>query len=297
MKKPSVLNSTHIRELLLVLVVAGVAVFLYVSLQGESAPRPVYHMSQWNEYAREVDRAREIVKIAPITLSQVYGGIVPHHIPTTIPRLVEFYTSLKKHQDVEKIIVIGPDHTDAGSSPVSVSGAIYYTDFGDMKPIKGLAKDLEDRKVAVIDEAPFPPEHSVGSQILLISRIFPGARVTPIIIRSDVTEGQAEALGKALASYLDDETILIASVDFSHYLTTDQAEPIDKLSGQVLENLDRDALKMIRADSNGSLVAFVEAMLEKKARETALVRVTNTNDYMQNSDFTTGYVTGYWGMK
>jgi len=256
----------------------------------------MYHQSQWNEYAPEIERAVKVEQsVQPLNLEHIYGGVVSHHIPTTIAQLVEFYSRLKRTQSVKNFIVIGPDHTDAGKAPITVSNASFFTAYGEVRPIDGLASKLQDAKLANIDESPFDPEHSVGSQILVISKIFPGAKVTPIILRSDTTKDHAEALGKMLATLMDDETVLIASVDFSHYLPTDQAVPLDQISGEVVRNLDLGALSLVKADSGKSMEVFMDVMNEKKAVDTDNLAILNTNDFMQNSDYTTGYVFGFWG--
>lgn len=257
----------------------------------------VYHTSEWNEYAPEIERSiKSENTINQTDLGHVYGGIVSHHIPMTIPKLVNFYTSLKKTQKVKKFIIIGPDHTNAGKSPITVSNASFFTVYGEMKPIEGLALKLQDLKLANIEEGPFDKEHSIGSQVLIISKIFPEAEVTPIILRSNTTKDQAEALGEMLSTILDEDTVLIASVDFSHYLTTDQAVPMDQVSGDVVRNLDISALPLVKADSSKSMAVFMRVMRNKKANDTGNFDILNTNDLMQNSDYTTGYVFGFWGI-
>ncbi len=255
-----------------------------------------YHQSRWNEFVPEVERAVETEQsVQALKISHVYGGVVSHHIPTTIPRLVTFYSRLKKTQSVKNFIIIGPDHTDAGIAPVTISNVSFFSTYGEMKPIENLAMKLQDAKLVNIDELPFDPEHSIGSQVLIISRIFPEAKITPIILRSDTTKEHAEALGKMLATFLDDETVLIASVDFSHYLSANQAMSIDQISGEVVRDLDLSASSLVKADSGRSMEVFMHAMSEKRAFVTDDFSVVNTNDLMQNSDYTTGYVFGFWG--
>jgi AmmeMemoRadiSam system protein B len=299
MKIPLLSNRFKIKFaalLILFIVLVSFGAFLFFS-KNKKAPT-VYHQSQWNEYFPEVERALAKDKnIQPIVLNHVYGGVVSHHIPTTIPQLVEFYSRLKQTQSVKKIIIIGPDHNGAGKTPVIVSGASFFSSYGELKPIEGLAVKLQNTKLVSIDEPPFEMEHSIGSQMLIIHKIFPDVQVTPIIIRSDTAKEHAEALGKALANFIDEETILIASIDFSHYLSTDQASPLDKISGDIIQNLDGNSLSLIKADSNKTAAVFIEAMNQKQARDTMDVKVLNTNDLMQNSDYTTGYVFGYWGKK
>lgn len=298
MKIQSLLTKTKTKIVLvflLILILFGV-VLSFISAKNNRS-EVIYHQSQWNVYTPEIERAiRAEQLVQPLNLKHVYGGVASHHIPTTIPRLVDFYSRLKHTQSVKNFIVIGPDHTDAGNAPITVSNASFFTDYGEVRPIDGLASKLQDAKLANIEEPPFGSEHSVGSQILIISKIFPGAKVTPIILRSDTTKDHAEALGKMLATVMDDETVLIASVDFSHYLSTDQAMPLDQISGEVVHNLDLEALPLVTADSGKSIEVFMEAMNGKKAVDTDDLTILNTNDLMQNSDYTTGYVFGFWGI-
>ncbi len=298
MKIQSLLSSTKIKIFAFLLVVVLFVVIFGLASTKNNRTQIGYHQSRWNEYAPRIEKAfMDEAGIGPAHLKHVYGIVVSHHIPTTIPKLVEFYNRLKKTQSVKNFIVIGPDHTDSGLAPVTVSNESFFTTFGEVKPIDGLSLKLDGAKLAHIEESPFDPEHSIGSQMLIISKIFPGAKVTPIIIRSDTTKNHAEALGRILAENLDDETVLVASVDFSHYLSTTQAAPIDKISGEIVKNLDLDALSLITADSNKSMTVFIEAMRNKNAYDTNDFVVLNTNDLMQNSDFTTGYVFGFWGIK
>lgn len=280
--------------------VATVAVAVAGFAFGKAKDGPVasaHHASRWDKFASDVSYAAADAKTEPLALARVAGGVAPHDIPTTIPRLVEFYARLKRTQNVRNIVVIGPDHTDAGASPITVSNAPFVTAFGKLEPIEGLPAALERAGAARIDETPFDPEHSVGAHMLVISRIFPETHVTPIILRADVSREQADLLGRTLASSTDDSTVIVASVDFMHYLTTERSLPFDQVSGGVLRNLDIGSLSMVNADSVRTLQAIMRAMLEKGATGTDAFEVMNTNDLAGLRDYTTGYVFGYWGKR
>ncbi len=280
----------------LVLVAIGVGIFAYGAGRGDSSAKLSYHVSLWNDMAPQIERSLiENGPQKPADLERVYGMMLPHHIPATIPRLVRFYSRLKETQEVKNFIVIGPDHNDSGKAPVTVSNASFFTVYGEIEPIPGIPEELSSAGIASIEEAPFDLEHSIGAQVLVISRIFPQARVTPIILRSNVSREHAESLGRAISKYLDEDTVLVSSVDFSHYLGTDQAMPIDERSGAVLEALDLDSVSLVNADSGMSVAVFMRALLEKGATGTDGFEVLNTNDFMQNADYTTGYVFGFWG--
>lgn len=296
MKIQSLLNKYT--KIIFLLIISGVVITFLLLSKDNSKFETVYHNSQWNEFSKDIDKSVKSENlIDPAELKHVYGGVVSHHIPMTIPKLVEFYISLKKTQKVKNFIIIGPDHTNAGKNGITASNASFFTVYGEVKPIDGMAIKLQESGLVSIEESPFDREHSIGSQVLIISKIFPEAKVTPIILRSNTTKVEAEKLGKLLATLLDEDTVLIASVDFSHYLTTDQATPLDKISGEIIRKLDINSLPLMKIDSVKSAIVFMTAMKEKYAIDTSNFDILNTNDLMQNNDYTTGYVFGFWGIK
>src|SRR5512146_539165 len=104
----------HSRSIRLVLaaaglLVAGAAFLSYI--RPHSDPFLGYHLSAWNEYMPDVDRGLAAASSTrKVGLAHVYGGIVSHHIPTTIPKLVQFYLQLKAAEPVRNFIILGPDH-------------------------------------------------------------------------------------------------------------------------------------------------------------------------------------------
>lgn len=298
MKILSLLNKRTARLIYIIFVILIILGTFTILLLKENKTNFIYHQSHWNEFSPEIDRYTKLKQsVSPINLKHIYGIVVSHHIPTTIPQLIETYSRLKKTQSIKNFIVIGPDHNSAGNTTVTVSNSSFFTIYGEVKPIDGLALKLENTKLANIDEKPFDLEHSVGSQILIISKLFPNANVTPIIIRSDIKKEHAKILGNEISKFLDEDTMLVTSVDFSHYLSSDQSYPIDKISGEIIRKLDADSLSLVEVDSIGSASIFIEAMKIKKAFDTENLIVLNTNNFMENSDYTTGYIFGFWGIK
>lgn len=284
-----------------VILLAIVGVGLYFILpQRSKAPNiaEAYHQSQFFKYAPFIESSVEQAKNdTRIDLDKVIGGVVPHHIPTTIPLLAEFYTELKNTRDVKTFIILGPDHVDAGRGDISVSRGHFVTPFTALEPDLAIIEKIEKSGFAVNDEKPFDREHSIDSQLLLISKLFPDAKIVPLILRSSITNETARVFGKFLASVADENTFVVSSVDFSHYLSERQARPIDYLSANVLGAMDSKSASLLEADSAQSLVALMSFLETKGANQNVNLNVFNTRDFNSNNDYTTGYVKGFWGIK
>lgn len=281
------------------LVLLGVGLyFILPHRQGSPEIVQAYHQSQFFKYSEFIENSiREADGDAKIDLNKIMGGLVPHHIPTTIPLLAEFYTKLKNARDVKTFVILAPDHVDAGRGNISVSKADFVMPFGTLRPNLAMIEQLETSGFVVQDEAPFDREHSIDSQLLLISKLFPDAQIVPLIFRSSITNEEARTFGKVLAGIVDENTFVVSSVDFSHYLSEKQARPIDYLSANVLGAIDSKSTELIEADSEQALVALMSFLEIKGANHHVDLQVFNTRDFNSNNDYTTGYVTGFWGIK
>ena len=290
-------NGVYIAVALLVSVGVGLY-FILPYKKGSPEIVQTYHQSQFFKYSEFIESSvRDADSDAKIDLNKIMGGIVPHHIPTTIPLLAEFYTKLKNARDVKTFVILAPDHVDAGRGNISVSKADFIMPFGALRPNLAMIEQLESSGFIVQDEAPFDSEHSIDSQLLLISKLFPNAQIVPLIFRSSITNEEARAFGKVLVSVVDEETFIVSSVDFSHYLSEKRARPIDYLSSNVLGAIDFKSTDLVKADSEQSLVALMSFLETKGANHHVDLQVFNTRDFNNNNDYTTGYVTGFWGIK
>ena len=257
-----------------------------------------YHRSQFFKYAEFIENSvKEVKSDTKIDLDRVMGGIVPHHIPTTIPLLAEFYAKLKNARDVKTFIILAPDHVDAGRGSISVSKADFVMPFGTLKSDLAIIEQLESSGFVIHDEAPFDREHSIDSQLLLISKLFPEARIVPLIFRSSITNETAKVFGKVLSSIINNDAFIVSSVDFSHHLSEKQARPIDYLSANVLGAIDTKSAALVEADSTQALMALMAFLETKGANHHVDLQVFNTRDFNGNNDYTTGYVSGFWGIK
>lgn len=252
------------------------------------------HRDQFSQYAELIAQAlRETPAAEDPIAGEVVGGVVPHHIPTTISLLADFYRKLRGRREVRTFVVLGPDHVDRARDEIVASQAGFATAFGTLEPDLALIGKLQRRGLVAIDEEPFDREHSIGAQLPFIAKVFPTAKIVPLLFRSSSANARAAEVGRALAALSDDGVVLVASVDFSHYRSAAQSRLADELSARVLENLAPAALGLVEADSPQSLAALLAFARQKGAVPHKIERF-NTADFAANRDFTTGYLTGFF---
>lgn len=220
----------------------------------------------------------------------VAGGVVPHHL-LAAPLIAGFFKALES-KPPGVVVLVGPDHFDHASAPIVTSATTWKTPYGILNTERKIIKRLVEDGILADDEAPWNSEHSIGAVIPFVHRSFPDSRIVPILVRRDATSEQIARLADELAKIPN--SLVIASVDFSHYLPSSVAEFHDVLSENVLDTADVSVMKSLEIDSPGSLELLLRTMDRLGARrfvkflETDSARLTNSPELEQ----TTSYVIG-----
>jgi hypothetical protein len=223
----------------------------------------------------------------------ILAGVVPHHL--VAGSMITDLLAALVPQEPELIVIIGPNHHNLGGRTIT-GFADWQTPEGLVQTEDNLVQALLKKKVAVQDEQVLSKEHSIGSLIPLIKHYLPQAKVVPIIYHHDVTIEEVDKLLAVLDPLLAEEkSVLLASVDFSHYLTRKEAEEKDSLTLRVMNNFDYPTLFHLgndHLDSPASLATIFRFAEMKELREFQLLANTNSGVILQN-DFieTTSYFT------
>jgi AmmeMemoRadiSam system protein A/AmmeMemoRadiSam system protein B len=144
-------------------------------------------------------------------------------------------------------------------------------------------------------DTPFSWEHSVEDQLPFLQRVLGDFRVVPVVL------GQVdpEAVGEALLPLVDDETLLVASSDLTHFLTDEQARAIDAVTTRIICSL---SAKELEAEDREAQASTESSVACGKLPILALMHVARAKgwkarllDYSNSSEFGTGTssVVGY----
>lgn len=191
----------------------------------------------------------------------VKGGISPHHL---LPGYLisNLFLHIKENPP-ENIILIGPNHYEQGENVISAQNN-WETPFGVVEVNTELINTLSWQKAVVFSQDVMHTEHSVGALMPYIKYYLPKTKVIPIILRGTTTEKEMSLLIDTLKPILSsDKIIILASVDFSHYLDSKKAIENDILTKQKIENNDYEGLLRMNndyLDSPKSLITFLTLM-------------------------------------
>lgn len=225
--------------------------------------------------------------------NKVYAGIVSHHFLAE-HEISKFFLKLRE-QKIKTVILVGPNHFNWGSAPVLTSKLGFNTPWGVLEPNLELIKELQQGRFVEVEEKPFETEHSISTLTGFIKYTWPEANFVPLIIKRNVPLSEVLKLTSKLQSIVSEETLVLASVDFSHHFNLETTEKNDQASIQTLHEMDIESLTKREVDSPQALAVILGFA---KAKPSVDFIFTNTNsakltNFLDSQDITS-YVFGYF---
>lgn len=250
------------------------------------------------------DEARDDVdRVSPKTpASPMETFIVPHHLlaEDDIREMFRLASENRKTDPVMRVVLVSPNHFSVGRSWVIGSGRDWDAPDGvllaDRAAISFLNRD--NGGLVEFDDDILEREHGVRGLLPFVKEYFPQAAVVPLALRDSMPDAAVDALADTLSQF-DGRTILVVSVDFSHYLDWNFSRFHDEKSIEILEAGDLDRIKRMDVDCLGCLRLAVRYADSKSAGNFHLVSRTSTLESVGRNVVgeETSHITGYFSVE
>lgn len=222
----------------------------------------------------------------------VSSGVVPHHLLAK-KIIQDFFNYLSGSHKIDTVVLLSPDHFKSGKL---VSENSFISVNSEEKNINGLSidnfllKKITTQDDFVLDKNLLTNEHGITALLPYIKEELPQASILPIIVPSEISEEKIEKLIKNIDAYSSDSAVVIASVDFSHYLPRNAANFHDIKSIRTLLNFEQDNFPDLEVDCWQCLYgARFFASLREKETPYIIAHKNSLNFSSLNSEETTSY--------
>lgn len=204
--------------------------------------------------------------------ADVLGTILPHHT-VAHEMICDFFAKASKKNTYDLIVVISPNHASLGKQ-FQVSLKNYLTYNGQVMTDRHIAGALINSKLAVeVSDDVLTKEHGQLVHMNYIGYYFEKTPVLSIMINETRSyEGIREFSEVILNSVKDKKVLYIASIDFSHYLTLDQADKNDAMTEVLLEQNNPERMISLSNDyiDSPSCYALLIELLKKSGTYTTM---------------------------
>jgi len=247
------------------------------------------------ELAKKVDDFLANAK-KPDIKGRVLAIIVPHAGYEYSGQVAAYSFKQLEAADFKKIIIISPSHYVSFDGMSVYNKGAFETPLGIVKIDEELADKIiaKDKRFIFYPEAHLK-EHAIEVELPFLQRVYKDKdfKIVPI------TMGNPEAsdiriLSDALYDVVDKDTLLIISVDLSHYYPYDKAVELDANSTGAIEKLD--AQKMLEDINNHNTeidapIAVLAGIMFANRRDAkaVLLKYANSGDVTGDKSRVVGY--------
>ncbi|RLD82865.1 MAG: TIGR00296 family protein [Bacteroidetes bacterium] len=188
------------------------------------------------------------------------------------------FNQINTKKKYKRIFLIGPSHY------VSFNGASIYnignygSPLGEVKVDLKLANELiKKNKIISYHSEAHEQEHCLETQIPFLQyRLNYDFKIIPVIIGTQ-SEKTIIQIASVLKPYFNSENLFIISSDFSHFPNYDDANNVDKLSGDaILKNSTEKLIKQVKINAKTNTSNLVTSMCGYSAILT-LLHMTKDN--------------------
>ena len=230
---------------------------------------------------------RNIIGLVCPHAGYVYSGPIAAHS----------YAELAKDGIPDVVVILGPNHTGLGSGVSIVDSGYWRTPLGNVEVNSEVAKRIvRNSEIIAVDELAHVQEHSIEVQLPLLQYIY-GDRFSfvPICMMLQMRDVCVE-VGNAIAKAVENENVvIIASTDFTHYESHDRAYSKDVKVLKAIEALDPDLmLKLVDSlpvsmCGPGPVASMLYAVKKLGAKKATILKYATSGDVTGDKYSVVGY--------
>lgn len=224
-------------------------------------------------------------------------AIGPHHILAS-DLIVKVFDDLKAERfDFDEVIIVGPNHFDQGLSDLLTTNPDnpFFQEYN----LSNLVFDFQNENIAQSTSEAFVNEHSIYTYLNLVKKNLLNSKITPLIFKSSFPKEKISQLSDFIISKTQNKkTLVLFSVDFSHYQSKVVSELHDVKNLGVLQALDFEESYDMEVDCEACIALLTDLAIKKNLKPYNLIN-KRSYDYLgkESPEGQTTYIEGLFTAK
>ncbi|MFA5022129.1 MAG: AmmeMemoRadiSam system protein B [Patescibacteria group bacterium] len=194
---------------------------------------------------------------------------------------------------VKQAIIIGPSHHFPILGLYLSAADFWQTPLGLVK-VSDINQALAKENDFTVSEQVHQPEHALEIEVPFLQTVIPGVEIVPIIV-GQLDANQRSNFVSVLNKYLASQTVLVVSVDMSHYHPQNQALALDQQSIDHILDLNNQEILDDEIDAPW-VVSSVLALARQNGWQPKLLKHATSGDVTGDESSVVGYgAIGFYG--
>jgi len=192
-----------------------------------------------------------------IDYPQIRSLIVPHHLVAS-GLIAKGVGQLALKSPPKTIIILSPNHQDLGNCAMISSPVSWATSYGTVYIDKTNLNSLINNGLICRDDENIAVEHGIAGLLPYIKYFLPDTKILPIAFKKNIAIEDLKNLADSLSRI--NNSVVLASIDFSHNLSTPVAMEKDNQTIAFIKNNDIEKISKLNSDfldSPSSLITLL----------------------------------------
>lgn len=230
------------------------------------------------------------------SFNKIFGIVSPHAGYVYSGKTAAYVYNLIKDKNYKNVIVISPSHAEYFPGICIYDGDAYETPLG----IVEINNEMSDRiitnsKIIFKGVQGHRREHALEVQIPFLQSVLKDFKLVPIVM-GDQSKMFVDHLAEKISEVVDEETLVVASSDMSHFYDSEDADRLDSIVEKRINDFDFEQLlndlddHECEACGGGPIAAMMKAASLKKINKSLVINRSDSGDVTGDKSEVVGYL-------
>jgi AmmeMemoRadiSam system protein B len=229
-------------------------------------------------------------------INNIFGIVSPHAGYVYSGRTAAHAYNLLIGKKYKRVVVISPSHSEYFPGICIYNGDAYETPLGVLQIDKEFSKKLKTDDGRIFEGIEgHRREHALEVQLPFLQTVLKDFMIVPIVM-GDQSKKNVDTLAEKLALATDNETLIVASSDLSHFHSKSKADMLDSVVAERVKNFDFDLLQKdfdnhnCEACGGGPIIVLMKAASLKNIKHSLVLNRSDSGDITGDYDEVVGYL-------
>ncbi|HCY74534.1 MAG TPA: AmmeMemoRadiSam system protein B [Ignavibacteriales bacterium] len=227
---------------------------------------------------------------------KIFGLVSPHAGYIYSGKTAAYAYNLLKDKEYKTVIIISPSHSEYFPGISIYDGDAYETPLGIVEIDNEMADNLlVDSKIIFRGIQGHRKEHALEVQIPFLQSVLKDFKIVPIVM-GDQGRMFVDELAEKISKVVNDETLVVASSDMSHFYSSEEADRLDSVVEKRINDFDFENLlkdldnHKCEACGGGLIAAMMKAASLKNINKSFVIDRSDSGDVTGDKSEVVGYL-------
>jgi AmmeMemoRadiSam system protein B len=254
-----------------------------------------FYPSDPKKLKKEISLLLDITK-RKSKIDNIFGIVSPHAGYVYSGKTAAHAYNLLVGKKFKRVVVISPSHSEYFPGICVFEGDAYETPLGILEVDKAFREKLKTEDEIIFEGSEgHRREHALEVQLPFLQSVLKNFKIVPVVM-GDQSKRNVDILAKKIAEISDDETLIIASSDLSHFYNKSQADKLDSVVEMRVRNFEYSELQsdlethVCEACGGGPIVVLMKAAALKNYNHSLVLKRSDSGDVTGDANEVVGYL-------